>query len=66
MQILCLLTSVVRNKLTLQCKISDNKFKSKGTAQLWLQTTYVSADSDTLMTGPKFHRNHIVTISIGM
>ena len=31
-QILCLLTFVVGNKLTWQGKISDNKFKSKGTA----------------------------------
>ena len=35
-QILCLMNFVFGNKLTLQCKISDNKFKSKGTAQLWL------------------------------
>ena len=34
-QILCLWTFVVRNQLTLQFKISDNKVKSKGTAQLW-------------------------------
>ena len=34
-QILCLLTFVVGNQLTLHCKISDNKDKSKGTAHLW-------------------------------
>ena len=34
-QILCLLTFVVRYQLTLQCKISNNKSKSKGTANLW-------------------------------
>ena len=32
--ILCLVTFVGRNQLTLQCKISNNKFKIKGTAQL--------------------------------
>ena len=35
-QILCLLTFVVRYQLTLQCKISDDRGKCKGTAQLWL------------------------------
>ena len=34
-QILCLMTFVVRYQLTLQCKISNNKSKSKGTAHLW-------------------------------
>ena len=34
-QILCLWTFVVGNQLTLHCKISDNKNKSKGTAHLW-------------------------------
>ena len=34
-QILCLSTFVVRDQLTRQCKISDNKVKVKGTAQLW-------------------------------
>ena len=34
-QILCLWTFVVRNQLTLQCKISDNKVKSKESAELW-------------------------------
>ena len=33
MQILCLLTFVVGNQLTLQCEFSDNKIKGKGTAQ---------------------------------
>ena len=33
--ILCLYTFVVGGQLTLKCKISDNKCKTKETAQLW-------------------------------
>ena len=39
--ILCLLNFVIGYQLTLQCKISDKKFKRKGTAQLWLVEIYI-------------------------
>ena len=44
-QIHCLLIVVVGNQLNLQCKIYDNKFKGKGTAQL----CFMSLDNKSII-----------------